>query len=256
MQLTEQYRPRTFDEVVGQSEAIEQVQHVLRRGWGGRSWWIAGPSGVGKSSLARIIASIGADDMHIEELDAARLTPTRLRDIEVHEMAYRAMGDKQGKVFLVNEAHGISQAAKLELLVILERLPAHVVFIFTTTAEQQGSLFADDSALLSRCTEVTLSASLETRRQMARRAKAIAMAEGIDGLSDNTYDRAIDSYRGNMRMLLANIESGRFAKDAKARFLLEKELYDLNALNVGAWGKAEKAAHIARRDQITALLAV
>ena len=79
--LFEAYRPRTLADVVGQTAAVKQVRAVLSRGWGGCAWWITGPSGTGKTTLARIIAAEGADEIAVEELDAQRLTPAKVREI-------------------------------------------------------------------------------------------------------------------------------------------------------------------------------
>jgi replication-associated recombination protein RarA len=227
--LSERYRPKHFAAVVGQDEAIQQIQRVLAREWGGRAWWISGGSGTGKSTLAYIIAKEGADDFFIEELDAQLLTPASLKGIE-EEMRYSSLSAKKGKAYIVNEAHGISAAVRRQLLVTLERLPAHAVFIFTTTTAAQKTLFGDDgdhAPLISRCTQVSLQSGDETRYAMAMRAKKIAMAENIDGLPDEVYLDAVHQCRGNLRMLLANIESGRFVQDAEQRSAWREELESL-----------------------------
>ena len=109
--LAEKYRPRHFAAVVGQDDAISQIKYVLSRGWGGRAWWIAGASGTGKTTLARIIAEQGADDFYIEELDAQLLTPAALKELEI-EMRYSAMSEKRGKAYIVNEAHGLNAGVR------------------------------------------------------------------------------------------------------------------------------------------------
>src|SRR5690606_30764101 len=94
-----------------------------------------------------------ADDFAIEELDAGELTPARLKDTE-RSMQTLAIGDKPGRAYLINEAHGCRKDAVRQLLVLLERLPAHVAVIFTTTNDGQDSLFEDIEdahPLLSRC---------------------------------------------------------------------------------------------------------
>src|SRR5205807_862857 len=116
---------------------------VLSRGWGGRAWWITGPSGCGKSTLARILAFHGADELGVEELDSQSLTPAKIRVI-AEECRYRMLGVKPGKAYIVNEAHGLRKDAIRQLLVELERLPEHVVWIFTTTATGQAGLFEND----------------------------------------------------------------------------------------------------------------
>ena len=216
--LHERFRPVDFADVVGQDKALRQIQAVLARGWGGRAWWLTGASGVGKSTLARIIAALGADELNVNELDAGALTPAALREAEIG-MQYRGFGVKPGKAYIVNEAHGLRKDTIRLLLVLLERLPAHVTVIFTTTKAGQESLFENDatgdaSPLLSRCTEIVLENGPATIAAMATRAKTIAQSEGIDGLPDRVYHEAATRCRGNMRSLLQRIESGAFKQDA------------------------------------------
>jgi DNA polymerase-3 subunit gamma/tau len=228
MNLAEKYRPRHFAGIAGQRAAVEQIQRVLARGWGGRAWWLSGPSGTGKSTMAYLIAQHGADPFYIEELDAQLLTPAKLRDVE-DGMHYRAMSGKPGKAYLVNEAHALIPSVVRLLLVVLERLPEHVAVIFTTTATATPSLFGSDEGgpLQSRCTQIDLEASAETQRAMAQRAKRVAQAEGIDGLPDEVYVDALAQCRGNLRMLIQRIESGRFSEDASKRNALKGELANL-----------------------------
>jgi hypothetical protein len=68
--------------------------------------------------------------------------------------ALSGWGEKTGRAFIVNEAHGLPKDVIRQFIVVLERIPAHVVWLFTTTCEGQESLFenyADGSPLLSRC---------------------------------------------------------------------------------------------------------
>ncbi len=223
MNLAEKFRPRHFAGIAGQTRAVAQIQAVLARGWGGRAWYISGPSGTGKTTIAHLIAAHGADPFYVEELDAQLMTPARLREVE-GEMLYRAMSARPGKAYIVNEAHGLRQDAVRLLLVMLERLPEHVAFIFTTTEVQRGLFGAEEGPLVSRCTQIDLAADEDTQRAMAARAKKIAQAEGIDGLPDDVYLDALAQCRGNLRMLLQRIESGRFSEDAAKRRALQAEL--------------------------------
>ena len=216
MILSERYRPSAFDQLVGQNSAIRKVQTVLAQGWGGRSWFITGKSGTGKTSLARLIAAVGADEFGTEELDAGKLTPGVIADIE-RNLNYRAFSGKPGKCWIVNEAHGLRKDSIRLLLTLLEQLPNHCVFIFTSTREGQAGLFEDkiDAApFVARCTEIALAAGEKTLQAFARRAFDIAKANGMDGVELPHYLKAAVECDGSMRQLLSQVECGKIRSDA------------------------------------------
>ena len=56
-EITEKYRPRNLSDVVGQKTAIRQIERVIKaRGYAGSAWWLAGSTGTGKTTIARILA--------------------------------------------------------------------------------------------------------------------------------------------------------------------------------------------------------
>ncbi len=92
---------------------------------------------------------------------------------------------------------------------MLEPIPPHVVWIFTTTIQGQLSFdgLDDSNALLSRCVPI----KLETRgvaEAFAQRAQEIAQAEDLDGQPLQAYKELVNQHRGNMRAVLQAIEAG------------------------------------------------
>jgi DNA polymerase III gamma/tau subunit len=95
MQFTEKYRPATWADVVGQDKVVTRIRQLAQRGLAGRAYWIAGQSGTGKTTIARLIAQDVASEWDTEEIDAGALTCATLRDLE-RTLSLRGMGERGG----------------------------------------------------------------------------------------------------------------------------------------------------------------
>ena len=116
MQLFEKYKPKSWDELVGHKQVVRTIQlHKERGTLGGRAIYISGPSGSGKSSIAWLIACEMAEPWNIKVMDAGPLTGNRVLELEDSLSTY-GMGEKNGRVVIINEAHALRGEAIRQML--------------------------------------------------------------------------------------------------------------------------------------------
>jgi DNA polymerase III gamma/tau subunit len=207
--LFEKYRPKSFDEVLGQDKAIQKIKLLLDRGWGSRAWWISGASGTGKTTIARIIARSGADDFYITEYDSADAMSVSEIDRIEQDMSYFAPG-KGGRAYIINEAHGLRKPIIRRLLGLLERIPRHICIAFTTTKMGETSLFEDQidaQPLLSRCAKIELT-NQGLAKVFAEYCHKIADKENLNGKPLQNYIKLAQNCKNNCREMLMAIETG------------------------------------------------
>ena len=207
--LHEQFRPRSWSEVIGQDKALARISALRRRGLPGRDFWISGASGTGKTTIAWLLAAEVADDYAIEELNTNDATAQRLREIERSEYMMRPI-DRRVHALIANEAHGLQRDIIRKLLCMLDPVPSHILWALTTTSESQDKLFdnLDDAhPLLSRCVNLPL-ARRDLAKQFAAKAREIATAENLDGRPIGDYVKLSQRCRNNFRGMLQAVENG------------------------------------------------
>src|SRR5438046_1889651 len=159
--LARKYRPKAFADVAVQSHVSNTLRGAIARGRVAHGYLLSGPRGVGKTTLARVLAMAlncekgapggepcgecasctriwaGSASLDVVEIDAAS---NRGVD-DARELRERAMyapsGDDRYKVYIVDEAHMLTREAWNALLKILEEPPPRVVFVFATTEPQK-----------------------------------------------------------------------------------------------------------------------
>lgn len=138
--LYRKYRSKSLGEVVGQEHVTGILQRALAAGRVAHAYLLTGPKGVGKTSIARILAyeinklpyDDGATHLDIIEIDAA--SNNGVEDIrELRDKVQIAPVSAAKKVYIIDEVHMLSKAAFNALLKTLEEPPEHAVFILATT---------------------------------------------------------------------------------------------------------------------------
>ena len=138
--LYRKYRSRSLDEVLGQDHVTNILRRALEQGKIAHAYLLTGPRGVGKTSVARILAheinqlpyDEEASHLDIIEIDAA--SNNGVDDIRaLREKAQVAPISAPKKIYIIDEVHMLSKPAFNALLKTLEEPPAHVIFILATT---------------------------------------------------------------------------------------------------------------------------
>lgn len=178
MRLIDTYRPRAFDEFVGNAKAVERVRSLINRpNFSGDAFWIVGPSGCGKTSLAHCICNaLTVHSSERYELDGDACSVDAVRDV-AERLQYSSLTGGW-RAWIVNEAQAMTARAVQAWLNLLDRLPTRGVILFTTTESSEDLFGQYDGPFRSRCKTIALS-SQGLCDAFAERCREIAQAMEI-----------------------------------------------------------------------------
>lgn len=214
--LARKWRPKTFDDIIGQEYITRSLKNAVSTGKTAHAILLSGPRGVGKTSSARILAkALNCKDgptqtpcsecafcieisegksLDVMEIDAASHTGVNdVREI-IENIKYLPASGKY-KIYIIDEAHMLSQSAFNALLKTLEEPPPHVLFILATTEVHKVPV-----TILSRCqrydfTKVTID-------KIRERLSFITSAENVEIPGETLYTVAREA-DGSMRDALS-----------------------------------------------------
>ena len=208
--LYRKWRPRHFDDVVGQEAVVTTLRHAVEMNKPAHAYLFSGPRGTGKTSIGRIMAKAlncpPDQEGNIDQSFASSFdNGTALDLIELDAASNRGIDEirslrenvnyspAQGiyKIYLIDEAHMLTDAAFNALLKTLEEPPAHVIFILATTESHRIP-----NTILSRCQRFDF--HKHTHVDIVKRLEKIAHGEDV-GIELGVCDLIARQATGSLR---------------------------------------------------------
>src|SRR6266571_408819 len=241
--LARKWRPRTFESLIGQEHVVKALRNALDQKRLHHAYLFSGTRGVGKTTLARILAKCLNCETGISsspcgkcsacvEIDAGRFvdlmevdaaTNTKVDEMrQLLENSAYAPSRGRFKVYVIDEVHMLSTSAFNAMLKTLEEPPEHVKFILATTDPQKIPV-----TVLSRCLQFNLKQM--PSRAIAAHLEAILAEEKLPG-EGGALRLLAEGARGSMRDALSLLELA-IAEDMRSRSVgFDGALQDLGAL--------------------------
>ncbi len=196
MELPRKCRPTKFSEVYGQSEAISVLSGFVKTKTIPHALLFTGPSGTGKTTLARIVtAKLECGEHDCEEINCAEKRGIdMIRDINRFKGLCALAGKNKPRVWILDEFHKATSDAASSFLKILEEPPDHVYFMLATTDPHKLL-----STIKTRCTEIKCKAlDSETMKELV---VSICEREKLT-VEDEVVERLIQVADGSPRKAL------------------------------------------------------
>lgn len=237
-------RPKSLDEVIGQDDVVRRLRKTVADGRA-HTFLFVGPSGVGKTTLARIIANMFAKNMatqaNIEEVDAATNSGVDAMRAIANRSVFKAIGASPVKAIIVDEAQRLSPNSWDALLKATEEPPKHVFWMFCSTNPSKIP-----KTILTRCQKYELKPVSEA--DLLKLLRRTVKNEKFD-VEDDVLEAISEGATGSPRQALVYLEDCLYCENvAEAQRVMRsaaqaKETIDLCRFIItprGGWPEAIK----------------
>ena len=228
--LYRKHRPTTFKNVEGNGAAVSSIKSMLKKGFP-QVTLLHGPSGTGKTTLARIIT----DKLDVDERDVTEINASNNRGIDFFRDVVRGMKVRpligKAKVYILDECHMLTKVAQDCLLQPLEDTPA-LVYIFLCTTEPNKLV----KAIQTRCTKVECTPLcdediIDVLKRIVKLEKAEVPKKVLGKIADNSDGSSRQAI--NTLEALIGLKPKEMMKIAETSFGTPTEVIELCRLMMG-----------------------
>lgn len=220
--LYRKYRSKSLDEIVGQEHITSTLKNALKQGRISHAYLLTGPRGVGKTSIARILAhEINelpySEEPHLDIIEIDAASNRRIDEMrDLRDRVQTAPTSAKYKVYIIDEVHMLTKEAFNALLKTLEEPPAHVVFILATTEAHKLP-----DTIVSRTQRYSFRPV--SRTAVVDHLKTIAKQEKIT-IDDEALDLIAEHGEGSFRDSISLLDQASSVRDEVARADVEQLL--------------------------------